>query len=270
MSRRTPAFVLAIVPALWALAAVPCAAKHVELTAEERVWITRDLTAEYATARMLIPRSKKALPIDTSGNRDEQRWADAQGEYGPAARAGDLVQITKVEFEKKRIVFQINGGFKGGRKWYERIQVSTTTGTVPVARRRTGAQAAGTKIALVFPDGVPGVEADQIKKYLLPVLDFEQRSATEQYFETLPEPVQAAIKEERAIEGMDRDMVLLALGKPHRKVRETKDGVELEDWVYGTPPGKIVFVTFQGSKVILVRERYASIGGSVAAPLPPQ
>jgi hypothetical protein len=46
--------------------------------------------------------------------------------------------------------------------------------------------------------------------------------------------------------------------------------VELEDWVYGKPPGKIVFVTFKGNKVIRVRERYASLGGSVAPPLPPK
>ena len=69
---------------------------------------------------------------------------------------------------------------------------------------------------------------------LAPVLDFEKRSATEQYIETLPPEIQEAIKEKRAIEGMDREQVLLALGRPRNKVRETKDGVETEDWIYGT------------------------------------
>ena len=67
---------------------------------------------------------------------------------------------------------------------------------------------------------------------------------------------------------MDRDQVLLSLGKPVRKVRETIEGEETEDWIYGTPPGRIVFVTFKGNKVIKVKETYAGLG-SEAPPLPP-
>jgi outer membrane protein assembly factor BamE (lipoprotein component of BamABCDE complex) len=59
---------------------------------------------------------------------------------------------------------------------------------------------------------------------------------------------------------MDRDQVLLALGRPVRKVRETTDGEETEDWIYGNPPGKIVFVTFKDNKVIKVKEAYAGLG----------
>ena len=59
---------------------------------------------------------------------------------------------------------------------------------------------------------------------------------------------------------MDRDQVLLAVGHPVHKSRETKDGMELEDWVYGTPPGKITFVTFNGNKVIKVKEAFAGLG----------
>jgi len=69
---------------------------------------------------------------------------------------------------------------------------------------------------------------------------------------------------------MDREQVLLALGRPRNKVRETLDGVETEDWIYGQPPGKITFVTFAGSKVVKVKETYAGLGGSVAEPLPPR
>ena len=244
--------------------------KHEKLTPEQRIWLTRDLTAEYATAKKMLPRSKKPLPIEISGTLDEEMWTDAQEEFGPAARVGDLVQITKIEYEKTRLLLEINGGFKGGRKWYERIQVSGSTGasTVPMGKTSTGP--AGTQIALVFPEGVPVVEAAEIKKYLSPILDFEKRTATEQYIKSLPEPIQAAIEEKRPTEGMDRDMVLLALGKPQHKVRETKDGIEMEDWVYGTPPGKVTFVTFQGSKVVSIRERYAGLGGSVAPKLEPK
>jgi len=73
----------------------------------------------------------------------------------------------------------------------------------------------------------------------------------------------------KAIEGMDHDQVLLAMGRPVRKTRETKDGVDLEDWIYGMPPGKITFVTFQGNKVVKVKDTYAGLGGTtVDAPNP--
>jgi hypothetical protein len=67
---------------------------------------------------------------------------------------------------------------------------------------------------------------------------------------------------------MDRDQVMLALGRPENKIRETKDGMELEDWVYGKPPGKITFVTFHNNKVMKVKETYAGLGAEAAQPLP--
>ncbi|MBV9768347.1 MAG: hypothetical protein JOZ32_02145 [Bryobacterales bacterium] len=67
---------------------------------------------------------------------------------------------------------------------------------------------------------------------------------------------------------MDRDQVLLAVGRPRHKERNVSgDGDETEDWIYGDPPGKITFVTFTGSKVTVVKEAYADIGGSTAPPL---
>ncbi|MCP5113235.1 MAG: hypothetical protein GY953_20585, partial [bacterium] len=134
MSRTSLCFALALV----ILTAPTLAAKEERLAPEDRILLTRELTAEYATAKVILPRSKKPLPLDTEGNRDMARWTDAHDQYGPAARLGDVVQITKIEFEKKRIVLTINGGFKGGRKWYERIQLGGTTSatTLPTGRRR--------------------------------------------------------------------------------------------------------------------------------------
>jgi len=261
----------AIVAVVSVEVAPPLEAKAYRYSPQERVELIRELTALYATAKTTLPRSKKPLPIDAEGKIDQAAWMDAHQEYGPAARTGDLVQITKIELEDKRIVLEINGGFSGGRKWYERIQVGVGTyPPVPVRTGDTSARPVGTKLAIVFPEGVPQLSPAEIKKILSTIFDFEQRSATEQYIESLPEPVQAAIKEKRAVEGMDRDAVLLAMGKPDRKVREVRDGVEYEDWIYGTPPGKITFVTFKGNKVVSVRETYASPGGTVAPPLPPQ
>jgi hypothetical protein len=62
---------------------------------------------------------------------------------------------------------------------------------------------------------------------------------------------------------MDHEQVRMTLGQPEHKSRETKDGFEVEDWVYGIPPGKITFVTFSGDKVIKVKDSYAGLGNQV-------
>jgi hypothetical protein len=140
----------------------------------------------------------------------------------------------------------------------------------PVGTNQNAQTANGSHVALVFPGSVPSLRVAQIRQMLAPIFDFEKHSAAEQYMDKLPEPVKKAIKEQRVIQGMDRDQVLLALGKPRNKSRETnQDGDELEDWVYGEPPGKMTFVRFNEGKVVKVEESYANLGGTTAPPLPP-
>jgi len=252
-------------PGMVLLAAVilplcPAAAEESKLTTEDRIELLRGLTAELATAKVVLPRSKKPLLFSSDGSYDKQQWTDIGREFGPAARVGDLVKLTKVSFEEDRILFEINGGMKGGRKWYEGIQVGVGTRTAPISGGGYSVAPSGTSLALLFAGRVPPIKAAEVKKLLAPILDFNFRSATEQYVEALPPEIRKAVKEKKAVEGMDKDQVLLALGRPRHKVREVKDGVELEDWVYGEPPGKITFVTFDGNKVIQVKETYAGLG----------
>jgi hypothetical protein len=251
--------------ALLLIAALPLAARE-KLTEMERVALIRGLSFEYATAKVQLPRSKKALPLAPDGKYDRVVWDDAMREYGPAARVGDLVQVTKVDLSDEKIQLEINRGFKGGRKWYQNVEVGSNVGGTRPIGQQTNAPG-GTLIVLEFPTGVP-TDVLAIKRGIAAVLDFEKHSATQNYMETLPEPVKKAIQQKKVIEGMDRDQVILALGKPKRKVREIKDGDEIEDWVYGEPPGRITFVTFNGNKVIRVREDYAGLGGSTAPNLP--
>src|SRR5512140_3568965 len=162
------------------VATLSLTAAEKKLTFDERVEITRGLTAEYATLKAPLPRSRKALEVRTDGTYDKQQWDAAGREYGPAARVGDLVQISKVAIEGDRLVLDINGGFRGGRKWYERIEVGVGGSTSPVGRGNSSAPG-GVTIALLFPKGVPALAAAEFKKMLAPVLDFEKHSATEQY-----------------------------------------------------------------------------------------
>ncbi len=240
---------------------------------EDRVELTRGLMAEYATAKVLLPRSRKALEFDASGAFDKNQWTGIARQEGPAARTGDMIQITKVELEDDRIVLEINGGYKGGRKWYQGIQIaggpSSNPTSVPVSRGGDANSPGGTSIAILFHKPLEPIKAAEIKKMLAPVLDFEKHSVTEVYSENLPPEVQKAIKEKRAMVGMDREQVVMALGRPEHKSRETKDGMDLEDWVYGHAPGKFTFVTFNGDKVIKVKEEYAGLG-TVSDPIKPQ
>jgi hypothetical protein len=241
-----------------------------KLTFDDRVELMRGLMAEYAKAKVLVPRSKKVLEFNSDGTYDKKAWSDIAKDSGPAARTGDLVQITKVDIETDKIILQLNGGYKGGRHWYDGVQIgmgpSSNPNMTPVGNSDSNAPG-GTTIEILFhkPLEEP-IKAADVKKMLSPVLDFEQRSATELYAETLPPATAKAIKEKHAIEGMTHEQVIMAMGRPAHKSRETKDGIETEDWVYGTPPGKITFVTFNGDKVIKVKDEYAGLGTEVQNP----
>jgi hypothetical protein len=238
-----------------------------KLEPEQRIEIIRGMTAELATSKVILPRSKKPLLFQSGGTYDKKNWDELGREFGPAARVGDLLKITKVTIGDDRIVLEINGGMKGGRKWYDRVQVGTGRNTSPISSGDYSVGPGGTTLAIVFDKAVPGIQAAELKKLLAPLFNFNFRSATEQYVETLPPEIQKAVKEKTAIQGMEREHVLLALGRPRLKVRETKEGVELEDWIYGEPPGRITFVTFDGGKVVQIKETYAGLGGETAPPL---
>lgn len=243
-----------------------------KLADEDRVEIIRGLTAEYATAKILIPRSRKPLTFNSDGSWDKPQWSDAGKQNGPAARVGDLVQVTKVSIEGDRLVLELNGGLKSKKKWYERVEVGMGGNTSPIGGNQNTSAPGGSTLALIFPKekGVPIAKATDFKKMLAPILDFEKRSATENYIETLPPEIKQAIADKKAIVGMDRDQLIMALGRPRRKSREVKDGLETEDWIYGEPPGRMTFVTIANSKVVTVKETYAGLGGSTvpSSPVP--
>ncbi len=240
-----------------------------KLSFDERVEIERGLTAEYATMKVVLPHARKPLVIHSDGQYDKGEWEDALREVGPAARLGDQIQITNVKIEANKILLDINGGSKGTGHWYDHVDIGMGGNTSPVSRGQNGQPINGSRVELVFPGPIPSLKSAEIRRMLTPIFDFEKHSASDQYMDRLPEPVKKAIKEQHAILGMDHDQVLLAMGKPHNKSRETtKDGDEVENWVYGEPPGKMTFVKFTEGKVTEVKDSYANIGGTTAPPLP--
>lgn len=234
------------------------------LTPQNRLGIVRALAFEYATTRQPLPASQKeqeALVLASTGQVNEAKLRQDLANRGAAIYTGEIVQITAIEFRRDSILFAINGGGKKNKKWYQRIQIQGGgpvggSGPQPLPgppQPEPVRSGIGSWILLTFPDYLPDVAPEQVKQMLARVLDFSQRSAVVPWIETIPEPFRQAIKDRKAVVGMNREMVLAARGRPDRKVREVENGRETEDWIYGNPPF-VTFVTFVGDEVVEVKE----------------
>jgi hypothetical protein len=230
------------------------------LQEESRLALVRYVDGEFAKVVMPLPAGKSGFHLKAGAPLDEHALHMTLQGHDAAANPGDKVQITRLQFREKQIAVQINGGGNKGNSWRDHLQLSVG-GMDP---SQTGADtsapsvqnAPGATIYLDFDKPLPDMTPDDLKNDLSSLLDFGgQRSAAVQWVDTLPPAVQQAITDKRATFGMTRDEVIAALGKPEHKVRETQpDGTEIEDWIYGTPPGKTVFVSFDGDMVIKVEQ----------------
>lgn len=235
------------------------AKKADRLQPESRLELVRHISGEFARAVKPLPAGKKGFRIKVGQALDESALHQAVASNGPAVNTGDTVQVTRLEFREHEIVLDLNGGGRRKTRWRDRIQIGV--GGMPRVSTTTnepapGYQGVGTTLYLDFGRPLPDITPDELKQYLASVLDFsKQRSASVQWVETLPPEFRKAIQEKRAMVGMDREMVIAAVGRPERKVRERdSNGLETEDWIYGQPPGKTVFVRFAGDHVVSIKQ----------------
>ena len=237
--------------------------KNERLQPLSRIEIIRFVSGEFARVKKPLPGGKNGFRYSAGKPLDEANLRRTINKAGSVANPGNTVQVTQIVFKDKEIVVDINGGGRGRTRtrFRDHIVVSAGTGSrpdVPITRTSTapGYSGNGSTLILDFGKPVPDISPEDLKGYLGALLDFsKQRSATINWVETLPPEMQLAIKDRKAVIGMDREMVIAALGRPERKVRERDpDGLELEDWIYGEPPSKTIFVTFAGEKVVRVKE----------------
>lgn len=233
-------------------------AKPGPLQPDSRLTLIRFVDGEYARVVQPIPTEKKGIHIRAGAPVDGKGPRMTTGSSGSSINPGDQAQVTHLEFKSHQIVVDINNGPRGKTRLRDRIHLQiggaptvTTTGQDYPSNTNPGAT-----IYLDFDKTVPDMTPDDLKQYLSGFLDFsKQHSAAVQWIETLPPEVQKAIQDKRAVVGMDHEMVVAAIGRPDRKVREKgPDGNELEDWIYGKPPEKTVFVVFEGDKVTQVKQ----------------
>lgn len=234
--------------------------KDEPLQQDSRLNLVRFVDGELVRVVEPLPAGKKGFHLKAGAPLDEKELRMALGSSGAAVNPGDKAQISSIQFKDREIVVDVNGGGKGKQRLRDRIHLEvdgaptmTTTSTEPDAPVNTSA---GATLYLDFDKAIPDMTPDQLKDYLSAMLDFsQQHSAAVQWMDTLPPDIQQAIQNKRPIVGMDREMVIATLGKPDRKVREkTDDGDETEDWIYGKPPAKTVFVKFEGDKVTQVEQ----------------
>jgi hypothetical protein len=236
----------------------PGKSKDEPLQPESRLTLVRFVSGEFARVVQPIPAGKKGFHMKAGAPLDEKQLRQALGSGGSAINPGDRAQITSLEFKDRQIIVGINGGGRGKTRLRDRIHLEvggmpTMKTSAPEAPVNTDA---GATVYLDFDKPLPEMTPDELKQYLSGFLDFsKQHSAAVQWVESLPPDIQNAIKDRRPAVGMDREMVVAALGRPDRKVREkAPDGTETEDWIFGKPPAKTVFVKFEGDKVIQVQQ----------------
>lgn len=223
---------------------------------QARLALIRYVDGEFARVVQPLPSRKEGFRFKAGEKIDPNKLHSALA-YGSAANPGDQVQITDIQFQSKAVVVSINGGTKGHFDWKKHIQFSMG-GAAPVMTStpaNPGVRRIGAELVLEFSGAVPELTPEQLKQYLSPFLAFStEHSAALNWIDTLPPQFQQAIKSHEAIVGMSPDMVMAAIGRPDKKVRETdENGQETEDWIYGLPPQKSILVTFSGNKVIRVK-----------------
>jgi hypothetical protein len=241
------------------------AARRATLQEPAKLELIRYVSGEFAKAVKALPAGKDGFLQYAEKPINDEVLGRAVATHGAAVHAGEQVQITKLEFRDHTIVVDVNGGGRGKRRFLDHLQIGMGGQTGPPIRSTSQQQesgppglqpGAGSTLFLEFNKTIPDLTPDELKQLLAPFMDFtKQRSASVQWIDTLPPDIKKAIQERNPRVGMDREMVVAAIGKPGHKVRERDtDGNEIEDWIYGTPPDRTVFVRFTGDKVTSIKK----------------
>ncbi len=234
---------------------VPCGFAKEGMDRNARIDIIRGLLREVAVTKVALPRGKKGVRVDGQGKLDQGAAQNELRTNGLAMKAGMPAEITSIQFKSKELVIEVNGGGRSGKKWYQHIEIDmggpVMAGTQQ--QQQDTMEEYGSSVTVDFGKPLPDMTVPDVKKVLANVLDFERHSPTVLYSPDVPPQVKEAIKDHKVIVGMDRDAVLSAKGTPDRRVRETRNGSEQEDWIYGTPP-HVLIVTFDGDQVVSVKQ----------------
>jgi len=223
-----------------------------------RLDLIRNLEAEQGFAHRDLPLGAGVVLL-ANGNMTphDDDYKKMLYEKGASAAPGDRMEISALQFKPDRIIIDFNGGPYAKHRFLSHISFND----MPIANQ--GPIATGCRVTLVFEGGVPELTAAEVKALLDPIVDFKAKSSAEAYANTLPAKVRDAVNDHAILVGMDRRMVIAAVGEPHTKHREHADSANdssavYEEWIYGQPPAATQFVRFRNGRV--VRLEIAAMG----------
>jgi hypothetical protein len=204
-----------------------------KLTERGRRELIRNLEAEQGFAHRALPVSA-GITLQANG-----QLTPGPAEYrkliytkGQSAAPGDRVVVTALEFKGDRIILDFNGGPYAKHRFLRHIQINDNPVTPD-----TGEVATGSRITLVFEGGIPDISSPEVKALLEPLIDFGVKTSEQAYADTLPPALKETIAAHEVLVGMNRRMVLAALGAPESKMREQQsgdpNGARYEEWIYG-------------------------------------
>lgn len=240
------------------LAAILCMSASLSLPAQisrdAKFEILRTVIAEQAAARIALPFGNDGVDIEDSGQVNKDKLSADIKKNGQSIETGKVVTVTEISFDDNKIQIELDGGGKNKKGFLDRIEVGVGSQTTPVTRDDVR-KAKGSKIVLRFAKKVPAdLTPDQLKQMLDPILDFNKHNFLKTGIDALPPEFQEAVKVKEARIGMDRSTVIMALGRPDKKVREKVDGIDTEDWIYFQRGLRAQFITFEKDVVMRIRQ----------------
>lgn len=235
------------------------ALEQTPLTERTRQQLIRVFQADEAFAVRPLPLGTKGVTLHANGQLSPsgEGYAQELEKHGISVKPGDRVVITKFEVKPDRILFEFNDGPEKHHHILQHIEVGGMGGMAPLARD-DGHQPIGSRMTLVFNKFVPEMTAAQVRYLIAPMIDFSIKTPVQAYADTLPPKLKGAVLNHEVLVGMNREMVLKAVGQPDQKVRETEGQTPFEEWIYGQPPHQVQFVRFNGNRVI--RLEIADVG----------
>jgi hypothetical protein len=222
------------------------------ITERGRRELVRNLEAEQGFAHRALPLGEDLILVANGNLRPAgDAYKEMLYKKGQSAAPGDRVVLTAVTVKDDRIVFDLNGGPYLKHRILRHIDLNG----VPIVPQ-DGAQVTGFRLTLLFEGGLPEVSAPEVKALLDPIIDFGVKSSAEAYADSLPTFLKNAVAHHDVLVGMDRKMVLAAMGEPQSKLRELVPGSttrRYEEWIYGQMPQTVRFVRFEGDHVTQLR-----------------
>jgi hypothetical protein len=223
--------------------------------------LVRNLDAEQGFAARALPLGEDLVLVANGNLRPSgDAYKEMLYKKGQSAAPGDRIALTAVTVKDDRIVFDLNGGPYLKHRFLRHVDLND----VPLVPD-DGAVVTGCRVTLLFEGGLPEVSAPEVKALLDPIVDFGVKTSAEAYADSLPAFLKASIEHHDVLVGMDRKMVLAALGEPESKVRELVPGSttrRYEEWIYGQMPQTVRFVRFEGDRVTELR--IAALGKPIA------